>query len=398
MKEMHIVLRAISGSTREVFLGPKPPSFGVLGMQDDQPAKVSVQVEEIDRRNLPAVAQNRDVLAIAPAMPMKLIEARDIGLAQPAAGSTAWGIQAVKADASPFSGSGIVVAVLDTGIDPTHAAFAGVQFIRKNFTTDGDDDQHGHGTHCAGTIFGRDVSGTRIGVARGVSKAIIGKVLGQGGGSSDQIVSAIQWAVENGANVISMSLGIDFPGYVASLQARGLPPALATSRGLEGYRLNVQLFERMAALVKALGAFTQPTLIVAAAGNESQTDVNPDFEIAVSPPAVADGIMSVAALGQAGAGLAIASFSNRGANVSGPGVAIISAKNGGGLQTMSGTSMATPHVAGVVALWAEKLKGMGSLTIGNLTARTVASGDTSKLNQPFNPFDVGSGLIQAPLN
>ena len=62
---------------------------------------------------------------------------------------------------------------------------------------------------------------TRIGVARGVQKALIGKVLGEGGGSSATIASAIQWAMDNGANVISMSLGIDFPGYQASLQASG---------------------------------------------------------------------------------------------------------------------------------------------------------------------------------
>ena len=80
-----------------------------------------------------------------------------------------------------------------------------------------------------------------------MTTALIGKVLGaQGGGSSEQIVSAIQWAVENGANVISMSLGMDFPGFVAQLEQAGLPTELATSRALEGYRANVQLFERLA--------------------------------------------------------------------------------------------------------------------------------------------------------
>ena len=71
-----------------------------------------------------------------------------------------------------------MVAVLDTGIDPNHVAFNGVNLTRRNFTAEGDDDLHGHGTLCAGTIFGRDVNGLRIGVARGVSDAIIGKVLG----------------------------------------------------------------------------------------------------------------------------------------------------------------------------------------------------------------------------
>jgi len=71
--------------------------------------------------------------------------------------------------------------------------------LRKNFTNAGDDDEHGHGTHCAGTIFGRTVENKRIGVAPGVKKAIIGKVLGGNGGGSDIVMQAIQWAANNGA-------------------------------------------------------------------------------------------------------------------------------------------------------------------------------------------------------
>ena len=86
--------------------------------------------------------------------------------------------------------------------------------LQKNFTQEEDDDNHGHGTHCAGTIFGREVDNQRIGVAPGVNTALIGKVLGTGGGSSATLASAINWAADKGAHVISMSLGIDFPGFV----------------------------------------------------------------------------------------------------------------------------------------------------------------------------------------
>jgi subtilisin family serine protease len=400
MKEKHIILRSAPAATRRrATRGARPgPRAGGRAIEPDA-AGMSIEVENIDRRDIPELTNNNDVLAVAPSIPMKLIAPVDFEVtANPAANDgIAWGIKAVGADTSPFTGNGIVIAILDTGIDDSHPAFAGVQIVQKDFTGDGNGDEDGHGTHCAGTVFGRDTNGTRIGIARGVKKALIGKVLGTDGGSSEQIVSAIQWAVSKGANIISMSLGMDFPGFVQALQEQnGLPPALATSRALEGYRANVLLFERLASLIRAQGSFIQPTVIIAAAGNESKRDENPDFEIAVSPPAVAEGIISVAALGQGSQGFTVAPFSNTGANVSGPGVGIISAKPGGGFKTLSGTSMATPHVAGVAALWAEKIKGSNQLSALQLSARLIGSSITDGLQSGIDPFDIGAGLVRAP--
>jgi subtilisin family serine protease len=303
----------------------------------------------------------------------------------------------VRATDSPFDGDGITVAVLDTGIDPNHPAFQGVTVVQKNFTSAGADDDHGHGTHCAGTIFGHDVGGLRIGIAPNVRRALIGKVLGQGGGSSATLANAIQWAVSEGAHVVSMSLGIDFPGFVDFLvNQQGLNINPATSIALEQYRANVNLFSALADAVEAQGAFGQGAVIVAASGNESN---RPSFEIAVAPPAAGTGVLAVGALQQGATGFSVASFSNNQVDVSAPGVAVISAKLGGGLVGMSGTSMATPHVAGVAALWAQKLKDeTGGVESPTLLAQLVAKAVTDPLAPGFEEDDVGTGIVQAPLS
>lgn len=380
--------------------GPVSRSGPRAGAVAEAAAAPKVETDRMAPAAARAMVQNKRVAAVAPVMPMKLIapvSEREVLAAATQAG-TPWGLGAVGALTTQFDGSGIVVAVLDTGIDPAHEAFQrpGLDLERRNFTDAGPDDDHGHGTHCAGTIFGGTVGGMRIGVAPGVSKVMIGKVLGGNGGGSDQIAQAIQWAINGGSHVISMSLGIDFPGYVKQLLDDGVPTEVATSIALEGYRANILLFERLASFVSARGLLAQPTLLIAAAGNESRRTQGADFEIAVSPPAVSDGFISVAALGQAPAGLVVAPFSNTGARISGPGVDIVSARRGGGLVSMDGTSMATPHVAGVAALWAQKLLQENRLGGNEWSNRLMASGTSNALKAGFDPTDIGAGLVRAP--
>jgi len=287
----HVILKRVeTGRTR----GPDGLEFEAV-----QPRQsFAVEVDALTARRVEEVSHHRDIAAVAPVIPMKLIAPVSLPrAAQPTSTSSAWGIHAVGADTSSLSGDGVRVAVLDTGIDASHPAFDGVELVQRNFTGESDEDLDGHGTHCAGTIFGRDIDGTRIGVAQHVPTALIGKVLGADGADSDVIVTAIEWALRNDAQVISMSVGIDFPGMVVDLEHEGVPTELATSMALEGYRANILLFERLGSLVQARASFTGPCLLIAAAGNESRRDEDPDFVIAVSPPAAADGMVSVAAVG-----------------------------------------------------------------------------------------------------
>jgi subtilisin family serine protease len=372
-------------------------SFG-LGASNVPAAPVpQVEVHDISTAEATSLANDPQVAAVAIPMPTALIAPVDVA---GAAATNAWGIPAVKADTSNSTGDGVVVAVLDTGIDKTHPAFAGVTIVEQDFSGSGNGDKVGHGTHCAGTIFGRDADNTRIGIARGVKKALIGKVLGDnGGGSSEAIFRGIQWALDQGANVISMSLGFDFPGTVARAESLGIPTQPAVSNALEAYRSNLRFFDALMAMVDAQAAFRDTAVLVAAAGNESKRNGTPPFTIAVSLPAASKGVVSVAALGQgAGGKFNIAPFSNNRAQVAGPGVNILSAKVGGGLTTKSGTSMACPHVAGVAALWWEALRKSGQVraTASLVTANLVTKARTDVIEAGLTTDDRGAGMITAP--
>jgi subtilisin family serine protease len=343
-----------------------------------------------------AAARDDPGVVVAPLLPMKLVEpVTKLDAGTPAGPGAAWGVEAVGAIESPFSGAGVKVAVLDTGIDATHEAFRGLQITERDFTGDGDGDRNGHGTHCAGTIAGRDVNGYRYGVAPGVEELLAAKVLGAGGGSTDALMRAMLWALESGAHVMSMSLGLDFPGLVAHWTDEGLPLEPATSRALEGYRDTIRLFGRVADMFRAAGPYGRGALVVAASGNESRRQGAASYTIGVSPPAASEGFVAVGALERASDGsLRIADFSNAGATVAAPGVNILSARPGGGFRALSGTSMAAPHVAGVAALWAESvLASTGHLDVGLLLARLT--GNSEEL-AGVAAADAGAGLVRAP--
>lgn len=136
---------------------------------------------------------------------------------------------------------------------------------------------------------------------------------------------------------------------------------------------------------------------MAAAGNESARDVNPAFEVAASLPAAAEGILSVAAVEPKAAGLDVASFSNTLVEISAPGVNIQSAKAGGGLTSMRGTSMATPHVAGAALLWWQKLRSLPlNANANTVIAKLRATARFEVLVPNVDPADCGVGLVTVP--
>jgi subtilisin family serine protease len=359
----------------------------------DQPPEVAFSAEHLtEAQAAEAGADPRRV--VAKVMPIALLEPvpsePGIGNGTPC---DSWGIEAVRADRTALTGKGIKVAILDTGIVASLPTFNGVSISQRNFTHDpNDEDTDGHGTHCAGTVLGRPVNGCRIGVAPGITDLLVGKVLGQGG-DTEGILQAIFWAATSGASIISMSLGIDFPKAVAQQVAQGIPVQSATSRALTAYRDNVAAFDQAAALLRN-ASFGHPVLIVAASGNGSHRQPPNDYTVAASPPSTSTGVVAVGAIGPGPTPpFSVAPFSNTSPKLVAPGVNIMSAKLGGGLTAMSGTSMATPHVAGVAALWAEQLlNSTNSMNVGALEAKLTQS----CVAVPGSWDDIGEGLVQAP--
>jgi subtilisin family serine protease len=234
----------------------------------------------------------------------------------------------------------------------------------------------------------------RIGIAPGVTEAVIAKVVGEEGSTLEEIAKATAWAYAEEAHILSISLGIDFDSHRDSFIKQGIPSPQATSLALSDYGACLRLFDRLFDFMADRYHIFRGMLVVAAAGNESS---RPHYRVKVAPPADAHGIISVGAVCRKEDGTyAVADFSNQGPQFCAPGVGVLSARSGGGLESRDGTSMAAPHAAGVAALWAEAKVATASpgRFRSDLVLRDIE--DSVKKLAGSDPGDIGAGLVQAP--
>ncbi|MGC5007903.1 S8 family peptidase [Streptomyces sp. DT203] len=285
-------------------------------------------------------------------------------------------IGAPEAWAKGYDGKGVKVAVLDTGADLNNADIKS-EIVQSQSFVNGQtvQDGHGHGTHVASTIAGSGANsdGKYKGVAPGAD-LLIGKVLSNSGqGADSSILAGMEWAVDQGADVVSMSLGgTDTPGEDALTNA-----------------------------VNSLSASSN-TLFVIAAGNAGPG------ESTLGTPGAADAALTVGAVDKSDA---LADFSSRGPRlgdmaikpeITAPGVNIVAARAAGttmgtpvdaNYTAASGTSMATPHVAGSAAILKQRHPDWTGQRIKEaLTAHAKSAADQTVYQQGYGRVDIPAAL------
>ncbi|WP_216205596.1 S8 family peptidase [Amycolatopsis aidingensis] len=277
-----------------------------------------------------------------------------------------------------YTGAGTTIAVLDTGVDQTHPDLAERETAERNFTDAEDGADHvGHGTHVASIAAGTGAKsgGTYRGVAP-EADILDGKVLGDSGsGRESWIIAGMEWAAEQGADIANLSLGGGDSAEIDPLEEA----------------------------VNSLSA-EHGTLFVIAAGNSGPASTT------VGSPGTADAALTVGAVDREDE---IAPFSSRGPrlgdggikpDITGPGVGIVAALHSDGTigepvedgyTALSGTSMATPHVAGAAALLAQQHPGLSGAQLKRLLmASATPTEGASVFAQGAGRVDSAAALTQ----
>ncbi len=283
----------------------------------------------IDESGYKALRKNPAVKAVTEAPELSLIRPVAAEAAGPVKGPT-WGITRLKVDqlwAKGLTGDGILVGHLDTGVDGKHPALKGAIAQFAEFDELGErvpgakpHDTGEHGTHTAGTIAGRSVKGSQFGVAPGAKLA--SAIVIEGGNVIARILAGMDWIVGEGAKILSMSLGLrgfheDFLPLMQAIRNRGILPVIAVGNEDAGSSRSPGNYD----IVLSVGAGDENDRV--AEFSSSQKFARP------VDPIVPDLV--------------------------GPGVSILSSLPGGKFGKLDGTSMATPHIAGLAAvLWQAK--------------------------------------------
>jgi subtilisin len=283
---------------------------------------------------------------------------------------TPWGIAKVNGGSG---GAGVTVAVLDTGVYKDHldlkANIIDCKDATKRGIRKGCADSNGHGTHVAGTISanGGDDGKGIFGVAP-EAKLMAIKVCGPDGCWTDDIAAGIRYATDNGADIISMSLGGDTQ---SSLIKDAIDDAVSAG-----------------------------VLVVAAAGNDREDGIG-----SIDYPGAYVKVVAVAAFNSAGV---IASFSSLGVNdndwfieekeieFAAPGVSVESTWKNGCYNTISGTSMATPHIAGIAARDWQNTADETRVYLQDLAKNYTEN--VKDYGQTGDDIEAGFGLPIAPIN
>ncbi|WP_158842749.1 S8 family serine peptidase [Saccharothrix deserti] len=377
---VHVIPRDAARPLAEGKLDPR--LFDVTGLVD-------AGYDDAGRDNVPLIitgAQTRDSVRITRALPavgavaaqvaksesayQSLVDDPGVkkiwldGVRRPTLDRSVAQIGAPTAWQAGYTGQGVKVAVLDTGVDQGHPDLVGRELAERNFTDDPDTtDLVGHGTHVAATVASS--GGEYRGVAPD-AQLLDGKVCSLDACLESWILDGMQWAADQGADVVNMSLG----------------------------GVDTEDVDPLEQAVETLSAQTG-TLFVIAAGNSGGSET-------LNSPASADAALAVGAVERDDS---IADFSSRGPrigdgaprpDVTAPGVDIVAAKSGTGQigtpvgeqhVAISGTSMATPHVAGAAALIAQRHP---DWTGAQIKAALMAS---AKNNPALTAFDQGTGRV-----
>lgn len=337
-------------------------------------SKINALAVELPEEEISRIKNDTSVAYVVDDVSIKPIESIQTQMPLSSDYSGSWGVMKIGADTAAnrgFKGAGVKVGIIDSGIDYNHPDLkdnykGGYNFIDNN-SDPYDDDSISHGTRIAGIIAAKDNGTGVVGVAPEASLYAI-KIFGANGAGGDlsTIIAGIDWAIDNGMNVVNLSTGFD------SMIAELVP---------ETFRPLKEICDL---------AYIKGIVMVAAAGNEGRDRV--------PVPAAYESVIAVSATDQSNQSSIFINgkTSNYGTaiDLAAPGSNIISTIQGGGYAVESGTSFAAPHIAGAVAV----VLSMGirdANNDGNLAeeARQILSSTATDLGTPGRDTIFGWGLV-----